>query len=610
VAVPVGQIDVAPSPNAGVEILWRWLDRLADGWGLVALAGAALAVGWVAGWPQSDAGERRARGWTAAAAAVGLAGVALRASLVDDAFISFHYAAQWARGHGPVFNVGETVQGYTNFLWMAVLAASTWITGVEPALVALVLGPIGYLAQITAVYALSRRLGSGPPLAAVWFALCALVTDYATTGLESGWTSLFVTVGCWAILGEVGPRGAALGGAAFTAASLCRLDHGLFQAVALGLIAVRSRDIRTIVAFLAPAALIGVYAGWAFWFYGEVLPNTAHAKASGAWAVAQAGLYLELFALGTWAWAWAIPAFGWAAWAVVRERGARRAFAGWVLVAGPLWQLYLARIGGDFMFGRFYLTWVPLLLVAAEQGVRAAPGRWSWVAAAAIGLGLRGLPMLGDRTEWYVTDEPRFYPVRSVAPLDVDHHSFRIGQALGHALTARGIRPVVATSGPGMVAYGSRLETIDLLGLTDRAVARGPSIPGGRPGHQKAASPDYLRARGVRFGHVYPPEPWWAVTMLTLGSWPGGRDDWFILTYDVPLMRRIAAEAPEIGFVDFEAWLDRYVARRMSRRTAAQVRDDLGFFDAYFFSINGPMRWREPIARAAAASGPAGGNPP
>ena len=41
---------------------------------------------------------------------------------VDDAFITFRYAANWAAGLGPVYNAGEHVEGYSNFLWLCVLS--------------------------------------------------------------------------------------------------------------------------------------------------------------------------------------------------------------------------------------------------------------------------------------------------------------------------------------------------------------------------------------------------------------------------------------------------------------------------------------------------------
>ena len=40
----------------------------------------------------------------------------------DDAYISFRYAENLALGRGLVWNEGERVEGYTNFLWTVILA--------------------------------------------------------------------------------------------------------------------------------------------------------------------------------------------------------------------------------------------------------------------------------------------------------------------------------------------------------------------------------------------------------------------------------------------------------------------------------------------------------
>ncbi len=64
-----------------------------------------------------------ARGASAALAVAAVAaGVAHAIALrwtADDAYLSFRYAEQWVHGHGLVFNPGERVEGYTNFLWTA-----------------------------------------------------------------------------------------------------------------------------------------------------------------------------------------------------------------------------------------------------------------------------------------------------------------------------------------------------------------------------------------------------------------------------------------------------------------------------------------------------------
>ena len=52
--------------------------------------------------------------------------------LCDDAFISFRYARNLLEGHGLVFNPGEYVEGYSNFLWVLELAALWGVLGIRP----------------------------------------------------------------------------------------------------------------------------------------------------------------------------------------------------------------------------------------------------------------------------------------------------------------------------------------------------------------------------------------------------------------------------------------------------------------------------------------------
>src|SRR5439155_1209101 len=80
-----------------------------------------------------DPGVRRAVAAVLVTAAALLAfHVRTYAFLCDDAFISFRYARNFAHGHGLVFNPGfERVEGYSNFLWVVVLAGLDRL-GLEP----------------------------------------------------------------------------------------------------------------------------------------------------------------------------------------------------------------------------------------------------------------------------------------------------------------------------------------------------------------------------------------------------------------------------------------------------------------------------------------------
>ncbi|HUI27385.1 MAG TPA: hypothetical protein VL403_14985, partial [Candidatus Kryptonia bacterium] len=50
----------------------------------------------------------------------------------DDAYISFRYAKNFVHGHGIVYNVGQRVEGYTNFLWMIISAIPMAAGAVDP----------------------------------------------------------------------------------------------------------------------------------------------------------------------------------------------------------------------------------------------------------------------------------------------------------------------------------------------------------------------------------------------------------------------------------------------------------------------------------------------
>src|SRR5208337_3877077 len=47
---------------------------------------------------------------------------------LDDAYISYRYTENLVRGEGLVFNHGERVEGYSNFLYVLAVAPAFWVT--------------------------------------------------------------------------------------------------------------------------------------------------------------------------------------------------------------------------------------------------------------------------------------------------------------------------------------------------------------------------------------------------------------------------------------------------------------------------------------------------
>ena len=82
--------------------------------------------------------------------------------LIDDAFISFRYARNLVEGQGLVYNPGERIEGYSNFLWVLVEAAL--LAGGLPILMGTkVLGLCSGVAAVLLTYALGRRLFEDRP---------------------------------------------------------------------------------------------------------------------------------------------------------------------------------------------------------------------------------------------------------------------------------------------------------------------------------------------------------------------------------------------------------------------------------------------------------------
>jgi len=239
------------------------------------------------------------------AAAVFL-GFALRSAFViDDAFISFRYASNWAEWGEPVYNRGEFVEGYSNFLWVFLLrvlaelgvalpAAATWISlACALATVALV------------EHHLRRDLKLAPAASAAGVFLLACFPPFqvwATGGLESAAHALllFATYRLLAAPGDdrklgllaglsglglvlIRVEGVAWLGAALVGAWFAGRCHGPGSG--------RPRFGVRALACLAPALLgFAVFLAWRHATYGEWLANTAAAKGGTNAAVWARGL--------------------------------------------------------------------------------------------------------------------------------------------------------------------------------------------------------------------------------------------------------------------------------------------------------------------------------
>lgn len=430
---------------------------------------------------------------------------ALRRFVLDDAFISFRYADHLARGLGLVWNPGEAVEGYTNFLWTVWMALPHGL-GADPVVFAWTSGLVLFTLGLGVTYLMARRLLGE---LAAWAVLLLVGTHptfsaYATGGLETQLQAVLFVTAVWLalVLGEEGgwrPAPAALLSLLFAAALLTRLDSGVMVAIVGGATVVelgrsplpaRARA-RVAAALTVPALLVvGVWLLWKLHMYGAILPNTFHVKTDGGGALAQGLGYVRHFSFS-----YLYVLF--AALAGIFARRLLRAADRRLVAPAALavaWTGYLAWIGGDFMEFRMFVPIVPILMTLMVFVVFAV------TRSRAVRVALLLLLAAGSvRHALYFTRVDGIDEIRSLAEMiesparDWDG----VGRRLGELFDRPDCAVVIATTAAGAIPYYSRLETVDMLGLNDRYVARHGRQLGDRVGHTRMAPLDYLLERRV-----------------------------------------------------------------------------------------------------------------
>jgi arabinofuranosyltransferase len=499
--------------------------------------------------------------------------------LCDDAFISFRYADNLLRGHGLVYNVGERVEGYTNFLWTMLLAAFASV-GVDIPRASIVLSLLAFVALLAVTYALPalarpERARLGLPLAAIACAAQYSMASFATSGLETMFGSLLVAValeralnGRWFAAGTAG-----------VAAAMTHPDLGLLYA-ALGAAMLLDRDARRhAVRYALPFAVFYLpYFAWRFAYYGDLFPNTYYAKSANLAYFSQGAVYLSASAIGGGFWA-LLPL---AVYAAAVER--RSLFGRYCIIGLPLFCVYVAKIGGDFMYGRLLCPITAPLLVLCELGVARLLERRhrvrAFVAAAALLVVAVPARMIGPLEKaWQIADERTFYKLASLDPLRVESGYFHWAQTLIKYFPPHAAAPHISMYSAGMISYVTGWPMLDGFGLTDRFVAHRPIVWRGRPGHEKRAPRPYIVSRGVDISD----EGTWPPAYAPLAHLSLDGLSFNLVHYDPKLMKRLQKK-PGVSFQDFERRLAAQARAPVIAGNAERVACDAWFAEAYYFS--------------------------
>lgn len=462
----------------------------------------------------------------------------------------------------------DRVEGYTNFSWVVLLGLLNMlgIRPEASAIPLTFLCTAGWWLAIVwfgRKYTSERHPDVAMLLAPWLLAITPSVAVWSSSGLETRLFEMCIAVAAFRLIFEDAqmssgePRPKPIAALLFALATLTRPDGLLISACALGVTVLwRWRVLRLRLAWVVTSAalysvIVGSHYLFRFAYYGSWLPNTYYAKVDGRtwWEIGWP--YLEAFALEYAVVMW-IPLL--VAGVIAHRRQGRSLIP---VVFGAICiphALYVASIGGDHFEYRpldLYFGFAFLLIaVGAADCMRGRASRIAVVVYLMFFVGLSGeLPLRahegypaefhhgfpGDSTDpvalaYLSPDQAWLYRLpglRAVAARHRDrvrmltshfaglraeeHRLFLEGVSIEgrllRGLVERGVLAPDTHIGVccvGAIPYISGLRTLDRIGLTDAAVARGSLVQPNLVAHGKSAPRSYGVERGVDFWSVDP----------------------------------------------------------------------------------------------------------
>jgi len=408
---------------------------------------------------------------------------------LDDAYISYRYAENLVRGEGLVFNHGERVEGYSNFLYVLAVAPAFWVTDRDgvyffSVLLNLVcaLGALGLFSDH-----LRRSMGERAALAgSLLFALCLPLWAAVASGLETCLV-LLISIAIWVCVERVAvnpTRRDTLTLALLTVLSLlARVDGFLVPGIAILYLLLKRRIRPATVCALGLLATQGVYELWRLAYYGALLPTSYYVKVAGPILVRlrYAGVEFSKIAILEGLLPYVLILLLLVVESLYRLYQRRREsfypFRFEILFA-PLWIAYWFYIGGDHFWDRFLVILFPLGILALLSAYKKVSSPQMAVYGLALLAALQvGTPCLTD---------PRF----EFGAKTFDSW-IGTGKFLGEKCPGRTLAVVAL----GKMPFFSGLYCHDMMGLADPVIAHRPASSGFfQPGHVKF-DPDYTLSR-------------------------------------------------------------------------------------------------------------------
>ncbi len=285
--------------------------------------------------------------------------------MVDDAFISFRYAKNFAQGYGLVYNPGEApVEGYTNFLW-TLINSIPHTFGIDVIAFAKVTGVIFGISALLVLYFVARiifRKQNLHVILAILFVVVSFSFNYwLVCGLETHIYTLSILLGIYFFLRFWDNHIAISLGLSWLLIYLNRPDGLLiilFMHIYYVFYSLKQRKNIFSKKYILSTAIFTsgflLHIIWRLCYYGEIVPNTYFAKVSGLFGYNLNNGFTYVINFFT---TYPITAILLITWVINRKDKYINLIYGLTI----LLLVYTVFVGGDIMAGyRFLVPTIPL----------------------------------------------------------------------------------------------------------------------------------------------------------------------------------------------------------------------------------------------------------